>query len=397
MSFWQSQPVKVSNDNIKQILSHTELLDKINGDIEKCKIKLDYNSYKGDDLLSAPLTELRSNILKFINNNYVNSDNLCLIYSDELFSYYLHDSIVIQFYPKGSPEKIIGIIIGKKKKLFLGTKDEPSDIIEVDFLCLLEKLRSMHLAPYMIGVLTKETVLQFNIATAYYTISDSIKSVSFGKKQLFHKPIQVENLMLANFFTDATVKNDKVKYERFFNSYRKVRKLTYINNEQNPSEELIAKIHDLVFEYSKKTYDIFDYKSKESIKMILKNKTFHNFLFYKDDVLIDYVCIYRLDSHNKINKYFYKNGYIYILGLKNTDLEYINDIMDSISGYCYDIKRNEMIETIDMITLTDIFPINQTEDYTKMKFLGGSGSLSYYIFNMNVHPIINKKNGLVTL
>ena len=268
MSFWQSQPVKVSNDNIKQILSHTELLDKINGDIEKCKIKLDYNSYKGDDLLSAPLTELRSNILKFINNNYVNSDNLCLIYSDELFSYYLHDSIVIQFYPKGSPEKIIGIIVGKKKKLFLGTKDEPSDIIEVDFLCLLEKLRSMHLAPYMIGILTKETVLQFNIATAYYTISDSIKSVSFGKKQLFHKPIQVENLMLANFFTDATVKNDKVKYERFFNSYRKVRKLTYINNEQNPSEELIATIHDLVLEYSKKTYDIFDYKSKESIKMI---------------------------------------------------------------------------------------------------------------------------------
>jgi len=397
MSFWQSQPVKVSNDNIKQILSHTELLEKINGDIEKCKIKLDYNSYKGDDLLSAPLTELRSNILKFINNNYVNSDNLCLIYSDELFSYYLHDSIVIQFYPKGSPEKIIGIIVGKKKKLFLGTKDEPSDIIEVDFLCLLEKLRSMHLAPYMIGILTKETVLQFNIATAYYTISDSIKSVSFGKKQLFHKPIQVENLMLANFFTDANVKNDKVKYERFFNSYRKVRKLTYINNEQNPSEELIAKIHDLVLEYSKKTYDIFDYKSTESIKMILKNKLFHNFLFYKDDVLIDYVCIYRLDSHNKINHHFYKNGYIYILGLKNTDLEYINDIMDSISGYCYDIKRNEMIETIDMITLTDIFPINQTEDYTKMKFLGGSGSLSYYIFNMNVNKIENKKNGLVTL
>jgi hypothetical protein len=46
MSFWQSQPVKVSNDNIKQISSHTELLEKINGDIEKCKIKLDYKDDK---------------------------------------------------------------------------------------------------------------------------------------------------------------------------------------------------------------------------------------------------------------------------------------------------------------------------------------------------------------
>jgi hypothetical protein len=59
--------------------------------------------------------------------------------------------------------------------------------------------------------------------------------------------------------------------------------------------------------------------------------------------------------------------------------------------------RNKMIETIDMITLTDIFPVSKKEDYVKLKFVEGSGSLSYYIFNMNVNKIENKKNGLVTM
>lgn len=397
MSFWKTQPVTVSNNEIKPILSAEDLLSKINSELDASKIKLEYNSFKGDDIIQN--NNFRSKILKFINENYVNSQNLCLIYSDDLFKYYLHDSILIQFYPKGYPEKIVGIIVGKKKQLYI--KNIVSDIIEVDFLCLLEKLRSMHLAPYMIGVLTKETVIQLGISTAYYTIGDNIKSQSFGKKQMFHKPIQIKNLILANFFTNASIKNDQIKYEKYFNNYKRntQMKLVYINKytSSDVSDKLVNEIHDLLFEYSKKTYDIFDYKSKESISLILKNPFFHNFLFYKDDILCDFVSIYRLDSHNKINAHYYKNGYIYLLALQDTSITYIDNLMDSISAYCYDIKTNEMIETIDMITLTDIFPVKTKKDYETMKFVEGSGILSYYAFNYNIHPIDNRKNGLFTI
>jgi hypothetical protein len=279
MSFWKTQPVSVSDNTIKPILSAEELLNKINTELDASKIKLEYIVHKGDDINNQ--SEFRSNILKFINNNYVNNKNLALIYSDDLFKYYIHDSLVIQFHPKGSPEKIIGIIVGKKKKLFIQKKsNEPSDIIEVDFLCLLDKLRSMHLAPYMIGVLTKETVIQYGISTAYYTISDNIKSANFGKKQMFHKPINIKELILAKFFTGSTIENDQIKYERFFNAFptTNLKKVEYINSLEEPSNSMIDEIHDLLFEYSKKTYDIFDYKSKESISLILKNPIFHNFL-----------------------------------------------------------------------------------------------------------------------
>jgi hypothetical protein len=396
MSFWKTQPVSVSTDTIKPILSAEELLNKINNELDASKIKLEYIVHKGDDINNQ--SEFRSNILKFINNNYVNNKNLALIYSDDLFKYYIHDSLVIQFHPKGSPEKIIGIIVGKKKKLFIQKKsNEPSDIIEVDFLCLLDKLRSMHLAPYMIGVLTKETVIQYGISTAYYTISDNIKSANFGKKQMFHKPINIKELILAKFFTGSSIENDQIKYERFFNAFSitNLKKVEYMNSIEEPSNSIIDEIHDLLFEYSKKTYDIFDYKSKETISMILKNSIFHNFLFYEDNKLCDFISIYRLDSHNKINSHFYKNGYLYLIALKESSLTHINNLMESIASYCFIYKSTK--ETIDIITLTDIFPIRSKADYANMKFVEGSASLNYYIFNMNVNPIDNKKNGLFTV
>jgi hypothetical protein len=69
--------------------------------------------------------------------------------------------------------------------------------------------------------------------------------------------------------------------------------------------------------------------------------------------------------------------------------------MESIASYCFICKSTK--ETIDIITLTDIFPIRSKSDYTNMKFVEGSASLNYYIFNMNVNPIDNKKNGLFTV
>ena len=68
--------------------------------------------------------------------------------------------------------------------------------------------------------------------------------------------------------------------------------------------------------------------------------------------------------------------------------------MDSISAF---VNDNKNLEMFDLITLTDIFPIKTKEDYLKMKFIEGSGSLNYYVFNMNVNKIDNMKNGLVTI
>jgi hypothetical protein len=300
MSFWEAQPVAVG-DAVSQILSAEDLLAKINAEIDAAKIKLEYRSFL--DTQIDP--EFRSKILEFINMNYVGSERIKLIYDDVLFSYYLKDTLLIQFHPKGNPDKIVGIITGKKKNLHIG--ETVANMIEVNFLCLSSKLRSMHLAPYMIGVLTRESVVQLGISVAYYTIGETIKSPSFGKKQMYHRPVNINNLVLGGFF-NVPVK----QYERLYNTFGSLRQVKYSSGIDNP--DLAKLLEGKLADYCKKTYSVYDYKDATAISNILMSTAFHNFEFYGDnDELTDFISLYRLDSHNQTNGRYYKNGYLFLI------------------------------------------------------------------------------------
>jgi len=376
MSFWEAQPVAVG-EAVSQILSAEDLLTKINSEIDAAKIKLEYRSFL-DTQIDA---EFRSKILEFINMNYVGSERIKLIYDDVLFSYYLKDTLLIQFHPKGNPDKIVGIITGKKKNLHIG--ETIANMIEVNFLCLSSKLRSMHLAPYMIGVLTRESVVQLGISVAYYTIGETIKSPSFGKKQMYHRPVNISNLVEGGFF-NVPVK----QYERLYNTFGPLRQIKYSSGVANP--DLAKLLEGKLSDYCKKTYSVYDYKDAAAISNILMSSAFHNFEFYEDsNSLTDFISLYRLDSHNQTNGRFYKNGYLFLIYLSDDDPKYIYGIMETIAAYC--LKNN----IVDVITLTDIFPVDNY--HTQLKFMPGTGFLSYYIFNMNMVAVKNTKNGLITI
>ena len=376
MSFWEAQPVALGT-TVSQILSAEDLLTKINGEIDAAKIKLEYRSFLGTQIDA----EFRAKILGFINENYVGSERIKLIYDDVLFSYYLKDTLLLQFHPKGNPDKIVGIITGKKKNLHIDAT--VVNMIEVNFLCLSSKLRSMHLAPYMIGVLTRESVVQLGISVAYYTIGETIKSPSFGKKQMFHRPVNISNLVEGGFF-NVPVK----QYERLYNTFGSLRTVKYSSGVTNL--DLSKDLEGKLAEYSKKTYSVYDYKDAAAISNILMSTAFHNFEFYDGSGgLTDFISLYRLDSHNQTNGRFYKNGYLFLIYLSSEDPKYIYGVMEAVTAYC--LKHN----IVDVITLTDIFPVDNY--HTQLKFVPGSGFLSYYIFNMNMVSVKNTKNGLITI
>ena len=110
--------------------------------------------------------------------------------------------------------------------------------------------------------------------------------------------------------------------------------------------------------------------------MIFKNPYFHNFLFYENNILTDFICIYRLDTQNKTVQRAYKNGFIYLLFFDKYNMDYINTIMDSISAFVYD-KNNEIF---DIISVSDIFPSKIIEDYKRINFLKSTMPLNYYFF-----------------
>jgi len=368
MSFWVKQPLNINDTSAKQILDGIQLLEKTNTIIKESKSKLDYTV--------ATLDENTLNTaFDFINEHYSTSDSSRLLYSKQLLRYFLHDSLLIFFQPIGKSD-IVGLIVGKKKLIQI--EQQEFSVIDVNFLCLKKKLRNISLAPFMIAVLTKESLTRLNISLAHYTISARINSPCFGKKQLYHRPINIAHLVNSGFFK-VSIPN----FERIYNTFTNTTEPLYLND-IIPNKELINNLDEIISLYNKKTYKIFDIKS---IGSVLENPMFHSFAFWEQDTVCDFISIFRLDSQAKTGD-TYKNGYLYIVALKSQEPEHIEKIFNSVAKYCYEHK------IVDMLTLSDLFP---NTIYNQIKFTPGTGILNYYVFNMDMICIENSKNGLITI
>lgn len=372
MSFWVKQPLHINDTQAKQILPAETLLEKINISLSESKSKLEYQVFTELD------DQQLNTIISFINENYVSSDTTKLIYSKSLLQYFLKESLVLLFNPQGQSNKLVGLIVGKKKRIQV--KDQEFNMIDVNFLCLIKKLRNLSLAPYLIASLTKESVQRFSISLAYYTISARINSPCFGKKQMYHRPINIAHLVNSGF-----IKVSIPTFERIYNVFDNCNEPIYLHNVDNPSKELIANLDDFIQSYNKKTYNIYDIKS---IKDTIVNPSFHSFVFWDVDVISDFISIYRLDTQSNKTDAFYKNGYLFIVALKSDSADHLECVMNSVAKFCHENK------IVDMLTLTDMF---QTEVYSKIKFTVGTGLLNYYVFNMDMVNILNHENGLVTI
>lgn len=375
-SFWLNKPVEVSDKNIKNILSSQELLEKVNKEIEVNRFQLDYNVIQSEDLKDI------SYLLNFINNNYVTSEDetFKLIYTTELLSFYLPNSLIIEFYPKGS-KTVIGYIVGKRSNIHVCGKS--IDTSEVNFLCVIPKLRSLGISSYMINVLTREIVMRHDINTAHYTISNKIKSPHFGEKVFYHRFINIPQLFKTNFVENVDQNKLIQAYNNFSvsNNFISKHHIKYIHNEE-VDDNLIEQLYSKYIQYCKDTYKIYEHICLEEFKRTFTNDAFHHFIVYKKDEIVSYVCMFRLDSYNSEIKGYQRAGFYYHMFLndKINELEFIHQ-------YVY---TNNIF---DVITFSDIFDM----DYNKLRCIRGSGVLRYYFYNMICNPIKNSENGLITI
>jgi len=371
MSFWERQPLAVASSAVRQILPADELLSRIAVELDRSKIKLDYRTVIGVPEEPA--------VLEFINTNYLESAQARLQYSSSLVSFFLHDAITAIFHVKGAPERIIGIICGARTTLTVAGLGEVASL-NVSFLCLTPKLRSMHLAPYMISVLTKECVERFNICVAHYTIGGVIKAPKFGRKQIYHRPLHIRSLVAGGFF-DVDVK----QYERVYNTFARVRPVQHIHSIGDEAVgPLATEMQNAHAVYSAKAYDVYEVPPFERI---LTSTAFHTFLF-RDDAgkLTDFLTFYRLDSRGSRGSY--RNGYLYASVISDTRNLYLGTIVETVASHS--MKFN----VFDLLTVADVLPV---KDYGSLKFMKGTGSLNYYMFNMALPAVENKRNGLVAV
>jgi len=389
ISYWKSNPLivnemKNNNNNLKefvQILSNEELLQKVENDINLHKYKLNYtvnefglNAYK---------------LCEFINENYIEKldSKFKFVYTPDLIKYYILNSIVICFYSMETNKyksKMIGLIIGKKTKLYINLIEKNS--IEVNFLSLNIKARNKNLTPLMISILIKETILNYSIGIAHFTIQFPIKSPHYGLKYYYHRLINIKKLFDTEFIEDDI--NNINYYKKIYNNFQKLlpeQQIIYLNkNKFLITDELINFIYKNVNIYSKFKYKIYEYRTLEEIKKMFNIDSFHHFIFINNNnKIINYMCLNELKIANTRNNLLYSNAYIYI----GFYLDPIYILIEKISEYVY------LNKIFDVITWSDLFDNN----LNICKCIKGTGFLKYYLFNFKTCLILNKLNGLVTL
>jgi len=402
-SFWTNKPVRINKQEFTSnlIVSADTLLENSDNEIKMSKIQLDY------DVVLNPDDDCKNNLLKFINDNYGDDNsNLVLQYSKNLLDYFINpDSLCIVFYSKEKKyDKMIGLIVAKKHNLVI--RDDVLEFktyncIDIDFLCLIKQLRNLHVSSYMINVVTKECMLQYDkqVPCAVYTVNKRLKVDNFCKKTYYHRPLQIENLLLTDMLDVND--NDNLNFEQttkllkklyntfsynkdFFKNYN----LEYYTTSNNLDHNLI---HDNLLNYNKVNHDIYEYKSRSDIEKMLSNPVFHKFIIKnKTGDIVDFVCLYNLDTYNIKTKTSSRNGHFYSMFLHDNSSTYMSYVLEIISEYCY--KNN----VFDLLTIMNVLNV-KPEEYKFYKLLRGSASLYYYVYNIEIPFIQSHKNGLVTI
>lgn len=360
-SFWEGKPVRTST-NIQIVVEKELLLQKVCDEINNCKFNL-ITEY-------VDLTDMSTQIklLEFINANYdYAQDEFKLEYSLSLLKYFVQDDCIpLAFYSSG---RMVGFILGAKRQMVINNFEFAS--IEVNFLCILSQLRDLHLSSYMINVLTKHAV-ERGIITAIYTVGKDIKAPAFCKKRYYHLPINYKvlkeigliDMNCKEMFSDLKTNKDIVYYHC---------------NDVKVSEEFLHNVQVTMQNFHCASHLLYDKKTLAQIKEWFENPAFH--VFFIDD---DFFCLYRLDTKDKKSGRLCKNGYMYTYNTLNYHL------IEHIREYC---KEHNIF---DLITLVDPFGIDKDE-YKKVGFLPGTGSLNYYYYNLKVPRMSTRECGFVTI
>ena len=305
MPYWETRPVSVTDTPfLEQIISNEQMLDLVTTDINTSTLNLNYVTYH--NLNSCPLdNDKKMQILTFINEHYVGNSANKLIYSEELFDYFINDALIIVFF--GKNEKIVGIIIGKFEHLIF-KNNEPLKVSEVNFFCVHSKLRNLNMGPDIISVYTKELILQFNMSYAYYTIAHPIDAKAFCKKRMYHRCIGIDNLISGGFI-NTEVRDEYIqKYNTFSRNNTPKHKIYHFNNTKYDQIDILLK-KLILFQTNK--YDIRLNITLETMESLFNNKAFHHFIILDQNNEIEkYYCIFELKHKSVIGNYM--DGIIYM-------------------------------------------------------------------------------------
>lgn len=363
-----------NSNSCEQILSNADLTRLITNDetLGSYAISLDYRTLRGDELSVAKKTQ----VVHFINKHYkCKKETLSLHYTFELFDYFINsESVIIEFTPKDS-DRQIGLIIGKPTHVVIDGKIDT--YIEVNFLCLNERLRNLHASSFMINILTRVCIEKLNIGVAHYTVGKEIASPSFCRANLYHRPLDVARLLDCGFFSDTMSKRElELEFCDFSDDCE-----IHVEHVNGYVPEYTDYIFEKLVAYRREIYRIYEMITIEDLRESLLNAAFHHFVFRKDGGISAYYCLFEQKVVNNNTGRMYSNGIIY--RSFSEDLDKVS-MLETLAKKCSDLGIFECITKLGDVSEVD-------------RWILGSGVQNYYIFNKHVPEINQSENALVTI
>ena len=312
-------------------------------------------------------------IVEFVNCNYFDKDgNFPIIYTKELISFYLIDSIAIFFYSKNNPTKVIASIIGKFKNI--NSFNKQMDAIEGNFFCIIPQLRKLNLPKLLISYLIREFIYKYksDVICGYYTTGDIINVKPICSKSYIHRYINFTELInLQQINQSKNTSLHKKYYSKFVypDNFKKYKINTIIQENQ------IDEITDKLNTYQKKCFDIYEHVSNNIIRDLNNSTIFYKFIITDNDNIIGFISFFKLDILNKKLNKLVRTLYLYYYFCDGNIIDYL----EYVAEYLY--KNN----------ICDMFLMNLFDDNVPIRYVKGSGLLYYNLYNVKHFDIKEQK------
>ena len=292
-------------------------------------------------------------IYDFINNHYIRDDTFNLSYDIEMIKWYLeppsHHSICIA-------EKETGQIVGHISSVPVTMKinKDMVKMVQINFLCVHPKYRSHGFAPLLISEIKRiantEDIWQA-IFTAVTTIPTPITKANY-----WHRFLNIQNLVKSGFHTTTRVRE---KYYDLKITNSSFRKMTVRDIPK------VTKILQKQFN----TFKIAPVINKDWVK-----KWILPLYSYVNDETDDFISFYSVQYERNDGTYTVKQAYGHYT---------VGDVYSD----AFIIAKNLGFDVFNILDVGE-----DTSKLEELKFMKGTGSVNYYLFNWCLSDHVSTKD-----
>jgi glycylpeptide N-tetradecanoyltransferase len=277
-------------------------------------------------------------------------------------------------------KKMIGFIMAIP--VHLHVYDTEQKMVEINFLCVDQKIRSKRLAPVLIKEITRRVHLQ-NLWQAVYTAGVLLPR-PIAKCTYYHRNLNVQKLLDVKF----TYLSPHMNLARAKGIY-KLPKEPSVNGIRPMTEKDVDMVYKLINDYLGKFKIKFHFDKDEVAHWLLpRKKVIYSYVIENSDgEVTDLISFYSLPSsvlNHEIHKTLFAAYSFYNVA---TSISYKELIKNALV-----LAKNEGFDVYNALNIMDNGSV-----FTDLLFGQGDGSLKYYFYNYQCPGVEPKELSLVLM